>query len=218
MPLTAATAQSSGEDLTGLVGWIADVIESLGPVGVGLMVALENIFPPIPSEIVLPFAGFTAGRGGTGVWVMVAASTAGSVGGAIVLYELGRRIGQQRTKNLLCHLPLVEAADVERGVEWFTRHGAGAVFTGRFLPVVRSLVSLPAGAAEMPRARFLVLTSLGTAIWNTVWVWAGYLLGNQWNSVAQYSDLLNYAFWAAILVLLARFLWRRRDRFTDPPR
>ena len=213
MSLIAAAAE--GQDLTGLVGWIADVISALGPVGVGLMVALENIFPPVPSEIVLPFAGFVAARGGGSVWMMVLASTLGSVGGAVVLYEAGRRIGQERTRRLLCRLPLVEPDEVDRAVTWFHDHGSGAVFTGRFLPVVRSLVSLPAGADRMPRWRFLVLSILGTAMWNTAWVWAGYLLGQQWRTVAGYSDWLNYAFWAALVLLVGRFVWTRRDRLTQ---
>lgn len=214
IPMLAAAADAT-RGLDGLVGWIADVIATLGPVGVGLMVALENVFPPIPSEIVLPFAGFIAGRGGASVWVMVLASTVGSVGGAVVLYELGRRIGQDRTRRLLCRLPLVEPDEVDRAVTWFHEHGDGAVFTGRFLPVVRSLVSLPAGADRMPRGRFLLLSTVGTAIWNTIWVWAGYMLGRQWQSVARYSDWLNYAFWAALVVLVGRYVWKRRDRLSE---
>lgn len=207
-PLAAA----SSSDPTGLVGWIADVISALGPVGVGLMVALENIFPPIPSEIVLPFAGFVAARGDSSVWLMVAASTVGSVAGAVVLYEAGRRIGQARTRRLLCRLPLVGAEEVERAIAWFHLHGSAAVFTGRFIPVIRSLVSLPAGSDRMPRGRFVALSTLGTAMWNTIWVWAGYLLGTQWHEVAAYSDWLNSAFLGAIVILAGRFLWRRRDR------
>jgi len=173
---------------------------------------------------VLPFAGFIAGRDGTNVWMMVVASTIGSVGGAIVLYELGRRIGQERSRRLLARIPLTEPHEVDKAVDWFTRHGDAAVFNGRFIPVVRSLVSLPAGAAHMPRGRFILLSTVGTAIWNTVWVWAGYLLVRQWQSVARYSDWLNYAFWGdwlnyafwgTIILLTARFVWHRRERITD---
>lgn len=213
--LLAAASSRGTDDLSGLVGWIADVISNLGPVGVGLMVALENVFPPIPSEIVLPFAGFVAGRGGSSLWMMILASTVGSVGGAIVLYETGRRVGQERTRHLLCRLPLVEPDEVDRAIAWFHEHGGRAVFSGRFLPVVRSLVSLPAGADRMSRPWFVLLSTLGTAIWNTIWVWAGYLLGSQWRSVATYSDWLNYAFWAAVVVLVARFAWKRRDRISE---
>ena len=212
MELIAAAA---AQEPTGLVGWIVDVISALGPVGVGLMVALENIFPPVPSEIVLPFAGFVAARGDGSVWLMVVASTVGSVGGAVVLYEAGRRIGQDRTRRLLCRLPLVESDEVDRAISWFHEHGSGAVFTGRFLPVVRSLVSLPAGADGMPWPRFLLLSTAGTALWNTIWVWAGYLLGRQWHRVARYSDWLNYGFAAALVLIIARFVWSRRDRLTS---
>lgn len=205
-------AAQGTDDLTGLVGWVADVIEALGPVGVGMLVALENVFPPVPSEVVLPFAGFIAGRGEVGVWSMVGASTAGAVVGAIVLYEVGRRVGQERTRRFLCRLPLVEEAEVDRATDWFHRHGQGAVLTGRFIPLVRSLVSLPAGAERMGRVRFAALTAVGAGIWNTLWVWAGYLLGRQWKQVGRYSDWLNYALIAAAALVVLRFVWHRRDR------
>jgi membrane protein DedA with SNARE-associated domain len=207
-----AGAAGTSHDLTGLVGWIADVIAMLGPLGVGLMVALENVFPPIPSEIVLPFAGFVAARGGAGAVVMTVAATLGSVGGAVVLYEAGRRLGRRRARALLCRVPLVEPEEVDRAVDWFGRNGRTAVFTGRFVPVVRSLVSLPAGADRMPRGRFLLLTTVGSAIWNAIWVGAGYALGSRWESLTRYSDLLNAAFWGFVVLALVRFVWRRRDR------
>lgn len=200
-------------ELTGLVGWVVDVISALGWFGVSILVALENVFPPMPSEVVLPFAGFVAGREDTNPWVMVVAATAGSVAGAVVLYEFGRQVGQERTRRFLCRLPLVEEEEVDRAVDWFHRHGTGSVFFGRFLPFIRSVVSLPAGADRMHRAWFLLLTAAGSLIWNAVWVWAGYLLGRQWRDVGRYSDWLNYGLIAAVLVLLGRYVWRRRERF-----
>lgn len=194
------------------MGWVADVVAALGPVGVGLLVALENVFPPMPSEIILPFAGFVAGRGGAAVWVMVVAATAGSVAGAVLLYELGRRLGQARVERFLLRLPLVDGDDVGRATAWFHRHGEAAVFTGRFLPFVRSVVSLPAGAEPVPRGRFLLLTTLGSGLWNALWVQGGYLLGRQWRDLGRYSDALNWIVTAVAVGLVARFVWSRRDR------
>ncbi len=205
-----STAQ--GQDLTGLAGWVADVVSALGWPGVTFLVAVENVFPPMPSEVILPFAGFVAAREHGTAWAMIAAATAGSVIGAVFLYGLGRRIGQDRTRRWLCRLPLVETEEVDGAIEWFHRHGSGSVFFGRFTPFVRSVVSLPAGAAGMGVIHFLLLTTLGSLIWNTIWVGAGYLLGREWQRVAAYSDWINYGLIAAVVVLVARFVWRRAGR------
>lgn len=213
----APSGGSSPTDLTGLVGWVADVVSTLGPIGVGLLVALENLFPPMPSEVILPFAGFVASQGKAGLVTMVTAATAGSVGGAIVLYELGRAVGRDRVEQFLLRLPLVEERDVHQAAAWFHRHGQLAVFTGRFLPFVRSAVSLPAGADRVPRGRFLLLTALGSALWNAVWIAAGYVVGRQWQQVGRYSDWLNWTLAAAVAVAVARFLWKRRDHLDPDP-
>lgn len=210
--MVAAASSSGTEGLTGLVGWVADVIAALGAVGVGLLVALENVFPPIPSEIVLPFAGFLSGRGGDPLWLMVVASTIGSVGGAVVLYAAGRRLGEARSRELLCRLPLVNDEDLDGAFAWFEKHGQAAVFTGRFVPFVRSVVSLPAGAEGMPVGRFLLLTAVGSGIWNTIWVAGGYLLGRQWRDAGKYSDVLNIVLIVVAVALVARFVWHRRGR------
>jgi membrane protein DedA with SNARE-associated domain len=188
--------------LTGLAGAIADVMEALGEVGVAVLVALENLFPPIPSELVLPLAGFLASQGRMGLVLVIVAATVGSVVGALVLYEIGRRFGRRRMRELVRRVPLVHVTDLDKAEDWFSRHGQLAVFFGRFLPVVRSLISVPAGVEEMPRIRFAALTALGSAIWNTVFVVAGYVLGAQFTQVEQYSRWLNYAIYAAIAVLV----------------
>lgn len=203
-------AQSS--EMSGIVAWIADVISALGWPGVSALVAIENVFPPIPSEIVLPFAGFAAGWEAGSPWVMTFAATGGSVVGAMVLYELGRQVGQDRTRRLMCRLPLVEEHEVDGAIDWFHRHGTGSVFFGRFMPFVRSAVSLPAGAARMHRGWFLLLTGVGSLLWNALWVWAGYLLGRQWRLAGRYSDWLNYGLVVVAVVVVGRYVWRRRGR------
>ncbi len=213
-----AAAAASADDLTGLVGIMADLVAAMGAWGVALAVAIENVFPPIPSEAVLPFAGFVVGRDGGSPWVMVAAATAGSVLGAVVLYEMGRGIGQERTRRWLVSLPLVEAEEVDRAIDWFARHGRVSVLLGRCVPVVRCLVSLPAGADGMPRVPFIRLTTAGSLVWNTLWVFAGHALGRAWTDAARYSGHLSTAILVAVLVVLARFLWTRRERISLPGR
>ena len=191
------------EDLTGLAGVIEDVMSALGEVGVGVLVALENLFPPIPSEVVLPLAGFLASRGRMDLLLVVVAATVGSVVGAVALYEVGRRVGRERVHGWVERLPLMDVKDLDKAEDWFDRHGEASVLLGRCLPVVRSLISVPAGVEGMPRLRFTLLTALGSGVWNTVFVYAGYALGAQFQQVGRYSSYLNYAIYAALLVLVA---------------
>lgn len=205
-------AETDGE-LTGLVGVAADVIDALGEVGVGLLVLVENLFPPIPSELVLPLAGFLAAQGRLSLTLTIVAATVGSVLGALVLYEAGRRLGVRRIRAIVGRLPLMQVEDVDRAVDWFGRHGQKAVLLGRCLPVVRSLISVPAGVAHMPRWRFTLLTGLGSLVWNTAFVGGGYALGAQFDRVEEYSGYLDLAVYTAIAVLLGLGVRRAlRDR------
>ena len=211
-PLTLAQSE---QELTGLAGWVADVIDALGPVGVGLLVALENLFPPIPSEVVLPLAGFLAGQGRMGLPLVIAAATIGSLLGALARYALGAVLGRDRLARALERLPLADADDLDRAERWFERHGGTAVLTGRLVPVVRSLVSIPAGVERMPLLRFSVYTLLGSAAYNTVLVVLGYQLGQRWESVGAYSSLLSAAVVGLLGLALAVVVVRRlrsRDR------
>jgi membrane protein DedA with SNARE-associated domain len=190
-------------ELQGLAGWVASVIEALGEVGVGLLVALENLVPPIPSEIVLSLAGYLAASGKINIgWVLVAA-TAGSVLGALALYWLGYALGEDRLKKWLDRIPLVDASDLDKADRWFERHEKGAVLFGRCAPVVRSLVSIPAGANRMPLGQFVVFTTIGSGVWNALFVLAGYLLGERWQDVEKYSHWFDYAVGAFFVVAVA---------------
>jgi membrane protein DedA with SNARE-associated domain len=186
-------APGDPERLTGLTGWVASVIESLGEVGVGLLVALENLVPPIPSEIVLALAGYLSNEGRVNVVLVTVAATVGSVVGALLLYWLGYAVGEDRLKRWLDHIPLVDADDLNTADRWFERHAKSAVLFGRMAPVVRSLVSIPAGANHMPLGQFVVLTALGSGVWNTLFVSLGYTLGSRWRQVEQYSIYFDYA-------------------------
>lgn len=200
----------------GLTGWIAGVIDALGVLGVGLLVALENLIPPIPSEIVLAMAGYLAAEGQENVVLVGLAATAGSVVGALALYWLGRALGEDRLKRWLDRIPLVEFDDLERADRWFARYGGWAVLLGRMVPVVRSLVSIPAGADRMPLHRFLVLTTLGSGFWNSIFVGLGYTLGSRWERIDRYHSWFDRAilvcFGIAVAVWVVRKLRRRRSR------
>ncbi len=209
---TAAAANADATQLTGLAGWVVDVVDALGPVGVGALVALETVFPPVPSEVVLPVAGFLAGQGHMALVTTVVAATVGSVVGAIVLYALGAKLGRPRLRRAVDAIPLVDRGDLDRAESWFDRHGGMAVLTGRVIPVVRSLVSLPAGLERMSVPLFLLLTALGSAVYNSVLVGAGYLLGDRWTDVGTYSDLLNWVVIGAMVGALAWFVVARVRR------
>ena len=133
----------------------------------------------------------------------------GSVLGALVLYGAGRAFGEERTRRVLLAVPLVEVDDVDRADAWFARRGELAVFVGRLIPGVRSLISLPAGAAGMPLGRFVVLTAAGSAIWNSLLIGAGVLLGTQWQTVEEHIDVINDLIYVTIGVALGVFFMRR---------
>jgi membrane protein DedA with SNARE-associated domain len=192
--------------------WVTRVIEALGYPGLTVLVALENIFPPIPSEIILPLAGFLTGQGQFSFPLVLLATTLGSILGAMLLYGIGAAIGQQRIRRLVekyGHWALLTPDDLTRSELWFDRYGPIAVFVGRLVPVVRSLVSIPAGYRRMPVAQFLVLTGFGSALWNGALVSLGWALGENWHLIEEYVGWLQYVVAAVVAVLVIRFVWLR---------
>ncbi|MFG3690998.1 DedA family protein [Micromonospora sp. NPDC047740] len=179
-------AQESDPSQGGLVGLVTDLMERLGAPGAGLAVALENLFPPVPSEVILPLAGFTASQGKMNLFAAIIWTTAGSVVGAVSLYCVGVALGRDRVRAIAARLPLVRLSDIDRTEAWFARHGVKTVFFGRMIPIFRSLISIPAGVERMRFATFLLYTTLGSLIWNIVFVMAGYLLGENWHAVESY--------------------------------
>ncbi|SCE31344.1 membrane protein DedA, SNARE-associated domain, partial [Streptomyces sp. SolWspMP-sol7th] len=172
---TPSATSSAG----GLTGWATDLVERFGGPGAGAAIALENLFPPLPSEVVLPLTGFAAGRGVLTLASALFWTTLGSVVGALALYGIGVRLGRERLYALWARIPLVRVSDLERTEAWFSRHGTKAILFGRMIPVFRSLVSVPAGLTRMPLPTFTALTALGSLAWNSVLVCAGYLLGDR---------------------------------------
>lgn len=208
--MTVVAAQSA--EFTGLAGWVVDVVAATGPVGVALLLALDNVVPIVPSEVVLPFAGYLASQGRVSFGVTLVAATIGSTVSAYVYYELGRRLGPERAQSVMLRIPLTDDDDLARATDWFDRHGRMAVFTGRFVPLVRSLVSLPAGTQGMGRVRFGLLTAAGSGIWNAIWLGVGTLVGRNWEDAGRYSSWINWAMVLFAVVIVGQYVWHRRHR------
>jgi membrane protein DedA with SNARE-associated domain len=192
--------------------WVTDVVDALGYVGVAFLIALENLFPPIPSEIVLPLAGFVAGQGRANVVGMVVASTVGSMVGAWALYGIAAAIGPERLRAIVVRWGRVlrlGPEDLDKAEAWFDKRSGTAVLIGRCVPLIRSLVSIPAGFRRMPIVRFTVFTLIGSLVWNTALVGAGYALGDRWEQVGDYVGYLQYVVIAVVLAALGWFAWSR---------
>lgn len=208
------------DELGGLVGFAAQAVDALGEWGVGLFTLAETVFPPIPSEVILPLAGFLTRQGTMNLVLVLVTSTLGAYVGALLLYWLGARLGLERSIRWLSRLPLMDREDFEKAADWFRRHGRSAIFFGRLLPGVRSLISLPAGAERMHLGTFSAFTIAGSVIWNGLLIGLGALLGAQYRLIDEYSRFLNYAVYAALAIvvgsLTVRNLRRRRNSRSGP--
>lgn len=198
--------------LDSIVDWALSVVESLGPAGVAVLVVLENLFPPIPSELILPLAGFVAATGGASLGVMIGAATIGSLIGAGLLYGISAAIGPVRLRRFVVErgrwFGLTEA-DLDRSEEWFDRRSGWAVLLCRCVPLMRSLISIPAGLRRMPLIPFTIYTLIGSLVWNTALILAGYLLGDRWEAASEPVQVMQRAVVAIIAVAVAWFVWRR---------
>ena len=183
--------------------WIIQMMEEFGYFGVAFLIALENIFPPIPSEIILTFGGFMTTYTSLNVWLVILMATIGSVLGGTVLYGIGRILDAEKLERILSgrigKILRLKPQDVQRAQNWFARKGNITVFFCRFIPIVRSLISIPAGMMKMKIGSFLLLTTLGTAIWNTVLVWLGVFAGASWEKIVNYLGVYSEA---ALIVLI----------------
>ena len=188
--------------------WVMNVLQSLGYPGLVLLMFVENVFPPIPSELIMPLAGYLSAQGKLNFAGIVAAGTLGSVIGALPLYWLGRKLGKERLARLAdSHGKwfTVSAEEIDRADDWFGRHGRKAVFIGRLVPGVRSLIAIPAGLHEMPMLPFLIYTTIGSAFWTAALAAAGYGLGAQFREVEKYLDPVSWVVFGALLVW---YVWR----------
>ena len=208
---TAAHAATThdGSWLSAIVDAVVSLMDLIGPAGAGIAIALENLFPPLPSEVILPMAGLAASRGSFTLVEAIVWTTLGSIVGAFALYGLGAWLGVSRLRRIAARVPLLHPEDIDRTVAWFGRHGGKAVFFGRMIPLFRSLISIPAGITRMPLWRFGLLTAAGSLIWNSVFVFAGFFLGESWPVVERYADILQYVVIAAAALGIAWFVYAR---------
>ena len=206
---TLTTPSGGGSLIESISDWAVSMMETIGAPGAGLAIALENLFPPLPSEVILPLAGFTASRGNFSLFEAIFWTTAGSVIGALALYFLGAWLGRDRMRAIVSRVPLVDLADVDHVEDWFNRHGYKAVFFGRMIPLFRSLVSIPAGIERMTLWKFLVLTTAGSLIWNCIFVLAGFYLGENWHLVEAYADVFQKIVIASVILLVGYFVVSR---------
>lgn len=202
--------------LIDLTEWVTEVIDKLSYLGVALLVALENLFPPIPSEVILPFAGFVARDGDATFIGMVAAATAGSMAGAWILYGIARAIGPSRMHLFIARYGKwfrLTNEDISRAERWFDRNAVVAVLAGRCVPLIRSLVSLPAGFRRMSFVTFTVYTVTGSVAWNSALIGGGYVLRDNWTRV---ETAVSYFQYVVIFVILAAVAWYVWIRFISP--
>lgn len=181
--------------LQNLTDWATDIVERLGYLGVAMLVAVENVFPPIPSEVVLGLAGYTAARGDAWLVGMIIAATIGSVVGALVLYGLSAAVGPVRLRAITIRYGAwigFGEADLDRAEAWFDRRSRSAVLVCRCVPLIRSLISIPAGFRRMPLGTFTLFTLLGSLVWNTILIVAGYVLAEEWDKVLDYTEPFQY--------------------------
>lgn len=211
MSLLAAASTDQG----GITGWLLDLVDKLGAVGVGLSILAETIIPPIPSEAVLGLAGILINDGRMSIVPVILFATLGSILGAIFFYYVGLALGPRRSHAFLDRLPLVETEDVDRTFAWFERHGRSAVFLGRMVPIVRSFISVPAGVVRMPIGQFLVFTAGGSLIWNTVLVSIGVAAGDFLEANLHYLD---YVVVAVVVLAVLWFVYRKATgKMRRPP-
>ena len=196
--------------------WITNTIGSLGYAGVAVLTFLENLFPPIPSEIVIPLAGFVAAQGELTLWGVIASGSAGSLAGASVWYEIGRRVGEARVRRWVERYGgwlTLGTKDVDRSQQWFERRGAVSVLIGRLIPGVRTFVSLPAGFAGMPRTPFLLYSAAGTVVWTAALASAGVIMRANFTRVGDYIGTATNILFVVLGALLARryvLCWMQR--------
>lgn len=204
-----------------MTNWIAALMERLGYTGIALLMILENLFPPIPSELIMPLAGYSARSGQLSLIGIVLAGTAGSVAGALPLYFLGRQMGRERLErwaDTYGRWIAISGKDIRRAQHWFDRHGTGTVFYGRLVPGFRSLISIPAGVAGMPPLTFLLYSALGMGIWSTLLTLLGWILAENYEWVSEVLGPTAWIVLGIVIAVTATLLIRRRVKGLDRER
>jgi membrane protein DedA with SNARE-associated domain len=189
--------------------WITEVMNTYGYIGIFLLIALENIFPPIPSEVILTFGGFMTTTTNLSIFGVIIVSTIGSVAGAIILYGIGLLLNVNRLEKVVDkwgHILRVTSKDIHKANDWFQRFGVWTIFFGRLVPLIRSLISIPAGMSRMNMGVFLLFTTIGTLIWNTILVSVGAAVGASWSDIVGYMDIYSNVVYLILVVLIVLFI------------
>ncbi|EAD5679701.1 TPA: DedA family protein [Listeria innocua] len=200
--------------------WITSIMADFGYIGIFLLIMIENLFPPIPSEIILTFGGFMTTVSSLNVVMVIIVATLGSVVGAILLYKVASYFGKERLTHIVLKYGRVlrlKESDIERAESFFLKYGSWAVFLCRMIPLIRSLISIPAGMTKMKMSRFLILTTAGSLLWNTVLIGLGALLGESWGEIVVFMDSFStviYSIIAVITLLGLGFFFRARLKKT----
>ncbi len=200
-----------------LLEWIPQVMERLGYFGIGLLMFMENLFPPIPSELIMPLAGFTVSKGALNFQYAVLAGVVGTVIGAIPWYYAGKQLGEARIRRMADRYGkwlTISGDDIDQANRWFDRRGVLAVFLCRLVPGVRTLISLPAGINAMPIGVFLLYSTIGTTLWCLLLTYAGYALGQNYGLVEQYLGPVSKYILIGLLLAFGIWVWRRRTQKT----
>jgi len=193
--------------------WILQIMTSLDYVGIGLLMFLENLFPPIPSELIMPLAGFAISQGKMQFFPAILAGVVGTMLGALPWYYVGKLVGEENIKRLADNYGKwisISRKDIEKADRWFHKHGEKAVFIGRLVPGIRTLISLPAGISNMNLIPFLIYSTIGTTIWVSFLTFAGYKLGEHYELVDQYLDPVSKI--VAVILVIALIIWIVRKR------
>ena len=196
--------------------WMIEIMEQFGYLGILIMMAIENLFPPIPSEVILPFGGFMTTYTNLSVLGVIITATTGSVIGAIILYGIGTLIDVSRLERIVDrfgHILRIKKEDVHRADHWFTKYGYWTVLFCRVVPIVRSLISIPAGMSKMTFWLFLLFTMIGTVVWNVILVFFGVILGESWEDILQFMDIYSNIIYLltgfGLMILLLLYIRKR---------
>ncbi|HEY9904082.1 MAG TPA: DedA family protein [Candidatus Sericytochromatia bacterium] len=195
--------------------WILTTMGSLGYLGIGLLMFAENLFPPIPSELIMPLAGFTVSQGKMNFALAVLAGVVGTIVGAIPWYYAGKLVGEQRLKRLADQYGkwiTVSGKDIDKAQQWFNRYGNTAVLIGRLVPGVRTLISLPAGISNMPLVPFFIYSTIGTTLWVSLLTFLGYVLGNNYELVDEYLGPVSKIVLGIIIVAFVIWIVRKQQK------
>lgn len=196
--------------------WITQVMEDFGYLGIFLIMLIENLFPPIPSEIVLPFGGFVTTYSNLTVPLVIAVATLGSVVGAVILYAIGMVLTMKRVEWIIDRYGKwlrIKQKDIHKAFDWFERYGMWTVFFGRMVPLIRSLISIPAGMSRMNFPLFLLYTTIGSVIWNTLLVVIGASLGNNWEKISEFINVYANVVYTLIAIAgISVLVWLLRRR------